>query len=169
MKIKSMLAAGVAAICLAASPASAVTYTYVGSWTPSQGPNWTTNPLAYSGVGAAALLFGGSAANYAISTIDSNSLNINFQAHYEVIGYGSAIFADDFFRGVEGVTRYQDNYTGDLATATVSTYVDDFGNTGVNYAFTIAAVPEPASWAFMIGGFGLTGAAMRRRRAMVAA
>lgn len=34
--------------------------------------------------------------------------------------------------------------------------------------FTIAdapaAVPEPASWALMIGGFGLTGAAMRRRR-----
>ncbi len=27
-----------------------------------------------------------------------------------------------------------------------------------------AAVPEPASWAMLIGGFGLTGAAMRRRR-----
>ena len=31
-----------------------------------------------------------------------------------------------------------------------------------------AAVPEPASWALMIGGFGLAGAALRRRR-MVAA
>jgi len=28
----------------------------------------------------------------------------------------------------------------------------------------VAAVPEPASWAMMIAGFGLTGAAMRRRR-----
>jgi hypothetical protein len=27
-----------------------------------------------------------------------------------------------------------------------------------------AAVPEPASWALMIGGFGLAGAALRRRR-----
>ena len=27
-----------------------------------------------------------------------------------------------------------------------------------------AAVPEPASWALMIAGFGLTGAALRRRR-----
>ncbi len=27
-----------------------------------------------------------------------------------------------------------------------------------------AAVPEPAAWAMMIGGFGLVGAAMRRRR-----
>jgi hypothetical protein len=29
---------------------------------------------------------------------------------------------------------------------------------------TISAVPEPASWAMMIGGFSLVGAAMRRRR-----
>lgn len=36
--------------------------------------------------------------------------------------------------------------------------------------FTIAdapaAVPEPASWALMVGGFGLAGAAMRRRRSV---
>jgi hypothetical protein len=31
------------------------------------------------------------------------------------------------------------------------------------------AVPEPASWALMIGGFGMAGAALRRRRAIVAA
>ncbi|MDO6416841.1 PEPxxWA-CTERM sorting domain-containing protein [Sphingomonas sp. BIUV-7] len=31
-----------------------------------------------------------------------------------------------------------------------------------------ASVPEPAGWALMIAGFGLTGAAMRRRRARVA-
>ena len=33
----------------------------------------------------------------------------------------------------------------------------------------VAAVPEPASWAMMIGGFGLTGAALRRRRGSFAA
>jgi hypothetical protein len=32
-----------------------------------------------------------------------------------------------------------------------------------------AGVPEPASWAMLIAGFGLTGAAMRRRRVAVAA
>jgi hypothetical protein len=31
-----------------------------------------------------------------------------------------------------------------------------------------AAVPEPASWAMMIAGFGFTGAAMRRRRRRIA-
>jgi hypothetical protein len=34
---------------------------------------------------------------------------------------------------------------------------------------TLSAVPEPASWAMLIAGFGLTGAAMRRRRAVTAA
>jgi hypothetical protein len=29
------------------------------------------------------------------------------------------------------------------------------------------AVPEPASWAMMIGGFGMVGAAMRRRRTAI--
>jgi hypothetical protein len=30
------------------------------------------------------------------------------------------------------------------------------------------AVPEPASWAMMIAGFGLVGASMRRRKAVIA-
>ncbi len=30
-------------------------------------------------------------------------------------------------------------------------------------------VPEPSTWVMMIGGFGLAGAALRRRRTMVAA
>ena len=36
---------------------------------------------------------------------------------------------------------------------------DNFGD----ISFSISAVPEPAAWALMIAGFGLTGAAIRRR------
>ncbi|MEY2884999.1 MAG: hypothetical protein RL490_2723 [Pseudomonadota bacterium] len=39
----------------------------------------------------------------------------------------------------------------------------------VNFSLTGTAVPEPASWAMLIAGFGLTGAAMRRRRSTAAA
>jgi hypothetical protein len=39
----------------------------------------------------------------------------------------------------------------------------NFRATGYNDA---SAVPEPAAWAMLIGGFGLTGAALRRRRSV---
>jgi hypothetical protein len=49
------------------------------------------------------------------------------------------------------------------------------GNTNEGTIFSITgsgfdtgAVPEPASWAMLIAGFGLTGAAMRRRRVTAA-
>ncbi|MET0307171.1 MAG: PEPxxWA-CTERM sorting domain-containing protein [Sphingomonas sp.] len=38
----------------------------------------------------------------------------------------------------------------------------------VDRVYAVAAVPEPAAWGMMIGGFGLAGAAMRRRRVRVA-
>lgn len=34
----------------------------------------------------------------------------------------------------------------------------------VTYASSVSAVPEPATWAMMVGGFGLAGAAARRTR-----
>lgn len=38
----------------------------------------------------------------------------------------------------------------------------------LQYGLNGPGVPEPASWALMIGGFGLAGAALRRRRPLVA-
>lgn len=165
MKIRLMTAAAALAL---ATPAFATSYVYAGSWGVDDGPSWTDNPLAYSAVGAAALLFGGSASDYAISTVDNDPLNINHMAHYNVIGVGPADFAENYFRGTEGVTHYQDVYIGDPSTDTVSAYVHDFGSNGRNYAFRITnSVPEPASWALMLGGFGLVGMAMRVRRKTV--
>ena len=43
----------------------------------------------------------------------------------------------------------------------------DFGSGGFAGTEGLASVvPEPAGWAMLIAGFGFTGAAMRRRRAM---
>jgi len=66
-------------------------------------------------------------------------------------------------------------YTADLALG-AGTYTFRFAETdnqgffqaGLdNVSITGGAVPEPASWALMLGGFGLVGGAMRRRRAAV--
>lgn len=40
---------------------------------------------------------------------------------------------------------------------------DSFGTTDAYFKANFGAVPEPASWALMIGGFAVVGAAMRRR------
>jgi hypothetical protein len=57
--------------------------------------------------------------------------------------------------------------TAGSLTANVSTSSND--NVGPildNFSLTIAAVPEPATWGFMILGFGLVGGALRRRRTL---
>lgn len=58
------------------------------------------------------------------------------------------------FGNLSGVTF------GSNATASVTITVDKVAT---------AAVPEPATWALMIGGFGVAGAALRRRRMAIAA
>jgi hypothetical protein len=50
---------------------------------------------------------------------------------------------------------YQQVYTGTVTYANFSVAGLVSGS---------AAVPEPASWALMIGGFGIAGGALRRRR-----
>lgn len=42
---------------------------------------------------------------------------------------------------------------------------NNFDNTGSVLAAVTTAVPEPAAWTLMIGGFGLAGAMLRLRRA----
>lgn len=59
--------------------------------------------------------------------------------------------------------------TEDTPTFRVGDFeLTDFGGGAGRYALTIAlapnAVPEPATWAMMIGGLGLVGGAMRYRR-----
>ena len=46
-------------------------------------------------------------------------------------------------------------------------YFNNFGDAQFSATFSPAAVPEPATWAMMIGGFALAGAAMRRRSSKV--
>jgi len=51
-----------------------------------------------------------------------------------------------------------------LSTTATADYAH---STSAIYAELSGSVPEPASWALMLGGFGLIGAAMRRRRTAV--
>ncbi len=169
MKKLSLLLATVAAAAMSGT-ANAASYIYAGSWSVGDGPEWPTNPRVYTGQEAAALLFGGAAADYAISTIDNNIANINFRAHVDGWGniqylYGASSAAQNFSLDTGG-SGY-DSAPG--VGSAYSAYVRDHSNAGDpstrNYAFRIvnAGVPEPAAWAMMIAGFGLVGGAMRKR------
>ncbi|MDW8414264.1 MAG: PEPxxWA-CTERM sorting domain-containing protein [Thermaurantiacus sp.] len=74
--------------------------------------------------------------------------------------------ANRFFRHVVG----RDAGLKDILGHNDGRYIDNVSVPRVIYsAMAGRAVPEPATWGLMIAGFGLVGAALRRRRATVLA
>lgn len=66
--------------------------------------------------------------------------------------------------------RYSYLWTPDSASSTISFRTIDPGPLGIvidNVSVSSSLVPEPATWALMLAGFGLTGFAMRRCRTSV--
>tara|TARA_R110002124_G_scaffold79785_6_gene211787 strand:- start:7235 stop:7768 length:534 start_codon:yes stop_codon:yes gene_type:complete len=145
---------------------------FVGYWDVADpsAPIWSDTPpdgpLAYTGQEAAALLFGGSASEYSISTVDDTVANINNMAWYDIIGFGGAIFAEDYSNKHLG--QYYgptNNFTiGDVGNS-ASAFVRDSLTQGVerNYAFKEdgVTVPEPSVLTLLL--LGLTGVAAGRR------
>ena len=104
-----------------------------------QGGGGTFNPTSFNGVG----LFDGnnSIASFTAATIASVN-NFGFDASR------ISFDADNIFLNFRGL---------------------NFDNSS-NLTISInGGVPEPTTWALMIGGFGMVGAAMRRRKGLVAA
>jgi hypothetical protein len=74
---------------------------------------------------------------------------------------------DNLFTGVFVGASTFDDVSGAPNNPRTNQWAFDILN--VNSAILTPAIPEPQSWAMLIAGFGLTGAAMRRRRVAVAA
>ncbi|NEX91895.1 autotransporter-associated beta strand repeat-containing protein [Caulobacter sp. 17J65-9] len=107
---------------------------YAGSWRVSDGPSWGDNPAVYSGQEAAALLFGGEAGDYSISTVSNDPNQINYSAWMD--GWGDGQYLEtpapqDLHVDVDG-----DGYANPGGAGTAySAYVSDHGARQVNYAF----------------------------------
>jgi hypothetical protein len=76
-----------------------------------------------------------------------------------------------FFTGVNAAGTFVATGAVFLGGTPSSFAVADSGYGAGNYTAlgTFTVVPEPANWAMLIAGFGLTGAVMRRRRMAIAA
>lgn len=60
--------------------------------------------------------------------------------------------------------RFRAGTAGSIRAFAQTSSNDNVGPLIDNFTLDVTAVPEPASWAMMIAGFGLVGSAMRRRK-----
>lgn len=112
---------------------SSIAYEYVGSWNVGDGPAWGLNPPTYTGQEAAALIFGGNAEDYAISTVSNQVEDINFQSYSDTYG---ALPGDRIQSLAQDVSVDSGNSGYDQYGDT-SAYVTDHREPAVNYAFRI--------------------------------
>jgi hypothetical protein len=105
---------------------------------------------------------------FALGSLDTyNSLTLKYEDGSSQLYAGGQIINDLSFPSgnqisgeTNGVVAYRVT-SGPLLTGAV------FKASGNSFEFdnlAVAAVPEPATWALMIGGFGLVGGALRRRK-----
>lgn len=137
----------------------------IGSWRVDAGPNWPTVPPAYTGQEAAALLFGGSPSDYAISISDTMITNTNWVSVWSSSSFGYC--GGNYPCGIEVAENYKVS-TGGLYQnpGDTSAYVYDWalGAQYTNYAYRVGAVPEPGSLLMMAAGIGAIAIRAIRRR-----
>jgi hypothetical protein len=158
-------------------------------WSPALNPH-----VAATGTGTITLPY--SSNMYAPNSTGSNDFGFFetavFTGNFTLAGSGTVSFTlgsdDDTFIYIDGILFGQNPGIHGVTTVQFTTPMLDAGshqlkvfyadrqNTGAflsldvnsDIVVTAPSVPEPASWAMMLGGFGMIGGAMRGRRKIVA-
>ena len=94
-----------------------------------------------------------------LTVVDLSTANLT-------VGVGD-VFAFSVRGRVFGTNPAPGDYIGGQGFFTLPSDEFELGNDH-GFRTYVAAVPEPATWALMIGGFGLAGAALRRRTTRIA-
>lgn len=192
---KHVAFAAVAATALAAVPASAATFLTVTNSSPAtctsgdvicnfnvEGEvdtdgafSLTSNLFAFPGLGGATGSSTNSAATITIPT--SGTTNIDFTSAFLTNTTTSTVYGGTVLNAGVFSFAFQNNpgVTGGFYTLTLDGTATTFAGPPPSYPgiggtltfAAMAAVPEPATWAMFILGFGALGFAMRRRNAKV--
>lgn len=150
---------------------------YVGSYWVASGPTWfLNNPPCYTPQEAAALVFGGTPGEYAIS-IDPNT--ITYTGWEDGYGNTEHLKVDWLGSGGNGVdasgTPVPENYKLQFGTGydnggSFSAYIADHdlfttspSQKSINYVWRLAPVPEPGDFAFLLAA-GTPGLALLLKR-----
>ncbi|MET0049330.1 MAG: PEP-CTERM sorting domain-containing protein [Sedimenticola sp.] len=173
MKLRNRL--WISALLMLLASSAYATPVYVGSWYVGEGPVWTDNPDVLNAQETAALLFGGDATDYVISTISDQVADINYMAFVD--GWGDSTYlttavAQDYSLD-SGAPGYNDPYGGPSYSAYVLDHScsNRYSNpeegcltnmVGLNYAFRVN-VPEPATLTLMTLGLAGFGFARKKR------
>jgi hypothetical protein len=166
--MKNLRSAGAALALASLMCGSALAQIFVGSYQVSNGPQWTTNPPVYSAQEAAALIFGGFASVYVISTNPNTTdpTTITHTGWYDGWGEPCTEQPENFKLDV-APPGYQ--FPGGLDTSW-SAYVSDHGCSQTNYVWRLppagTPIPTLGEWALValaaaVGLFGIV--AVRRR------
>ena len=124
------------------------TVTFIYSFSHDETPN-ADNPCAYGGANNQGVNINGCA--------DRVTVNFNSQSDFfDVNGYEYALDVVGFLIGGNPATNFL-TVEGQSNTAQLRGKL-------VLYSEATSGVPEPATWAMFIAGFGLVGAAARRRQ-----
>lgn len=187
------LVARIAAVALAtaATPLAAATYTTAlsganetmpnaspatgtGILTLSSDQNTIRVQLNWAGLTAPArashihcCAFQGANGPVAIGFVTPAATTASLDQFYDLTSLST--YSGGFQTGQTAATKRSSFLAGLMAgKAYYNIHNTNFGAGEIRGQLTLAAVPEPASWALMIGGFGLVGGALRRQRVITA-